>query len=302
MIGWLKTLQPTSTPMHTQIKGIGVLGDSQSDEYQADDNRGGAYGDTTRNWVELLAKYRSLPFGQWGVWEETRREGYAYNWARSGATTNSLLESGQDIGVAQQVKQEKVNIVVIFIGANDFAPYTTQDGYQAIYDGSMTDAQVTRKVNLLVANIKTALDVIQASGNVKILLVKIPDWSNHIAVQVAFPIPEQRDRVSKAVTFANDQLEDIVKTRNIPTVDPNAFLESVSENKNGVIVKVGDVILQRLLLNNDPHNMFLDDGIHTGTVMNGLFANYIIAAMNTNFGTDIKPLSTIEVLNVAGIY
>jgi hypothetical protein len=30
--------------------GFGVLGDSSSDEYQADDNRGGAYAATTLNW------------------------------------------------------------------------------------------------------------------------------------------------------------------------------------------------------------------------------------------------------------
>ena len=65
--------------------GFGILGDSVSDEYRADDNRGGAYGPTTLNWMELLVRYRGLDSGPWGTRSAPRRTGYEYNWARSGA-------------------------------------------------------------------------------------------------------------------------------------------------------------------------------------------------------------------------
>src|SRR5215208_170589 len=57
--------QPTplvSAPAAPTV-GIGILGDSNSDEYQADDGRGGKYNATTLNWVELLVRDRGLNFG-----------------------------------------------------------------------------------------------------------------------------------------------------------------------------------------------------------------------------------------------
>ena len=89
------------TPM--PIKGIGIMGDSNSDEYRADDNRGGEYAPTTLNWMEQLVLSRELNFGPWGTWGGPRRTGYEYNWARSGATAHSLITSGQHTGLAQQV-------------------------------------------------------------------------------------------------------------------------------------------------------------------------------------------------------
>src|SRR5262245_53914065 len=87
--------------------GIGILGDSFSDEYQADDARGGLYSKTTLNWVEQLALTRGLNFGKWGTWGEPRRTGYEYNWARSGATADSMITSGQHTGLAKQVAEGK---------------------------------------------------------------------------------------------------------------------------------------------------------------------------------------------------
>jgi hypothetical protein len=58
---------PTPRPvMH--IKGIGVIGDSLSDEYQADDYRGYEYAPTTLNWIEQLVKSRRMNFGTWNTW------------------------------------------------------------------------------------------------------------------------------------------------------------------------------------------------------------------------------------------
>ena len=71
------------------IDGLGVLGDSLSDEYA------GEWYFYARNWVELLAEERGVPLGQTQDWGEPRREGYEYNWARSGATTSSTLLSSK---------------------------------------------------------------------------------------------------------------------------------------------------------------------------------------------------------------
>ena len=88
--------------------GFGVMGDSSSDEYRADDWRGGAYADTTLNWVELLVKYRGLDFGSWGTRDYPRRTGYEYNWALTGEDSEGLISSGQHTGLAQQLLRQSV--------------------------------------------------------------------------------------------------------------------------------------------------------------------------------------------------
>ena len=55
----------------TQI-GFGVLGDSNSDEYQHH-YPSGKYAETPLSWVELMVRTRGLDFGPWGERAEPRR-------------------------------------------------------------------------------------------------------------------------------------------------------------------------------------------------------------------------------------
>ena len=106
-----------AAPIH-----LGIMGDSNSDEYRADDNnRGSTYASTTLNWVEQLQRYRGIDIGPWGNWSGTRRSGYEYNWALSGATAEDVVNTGQATGLAQQVAAGRINTVVLYVGANNFA-------------------------------------------------------------------------------------------------------------------------------------------------------------------------------------
>lgn len=300
VISVINTLRPKPTPQQFEMTGIAILGDSQSDEYRADDARGKNFDTVTYNWVEILHRERNIDFGEWGTYPEPRRTGYAYNWARSGATARSMIESGQHIGVAEQIKSGEVNTVVIYIGANDYAPFVTDNGYNAIYEGRLTEAQIIRKRNEIVADIKTAIDVLQAAGEVKIVLVTIPHWSNNFGVALAFPLPEGRRRVLQAVSDTNAEITALASNYSIPVLDPNTFYANLTSDTNGSIY-VGDIKLERLLINNDPKNMFLDDGIHPGTVLNALFANELIRVLSTAYGVSITPLSTDEILGIVGL-
>ena len=301
VINLLQPLVPVVTPIPITMKGIAVIGDSQSDEYRADDNRGSNYSGYTYNWVEQLARIRNVNFGSWGTRAEPRRTGYEYNWARTSATTRSMIESGQHIGVADQIQEGKVNVVVIFIGANDFAPYLTDDGYEHIYNGELSDPQKISKVDRLVADIKTAVFTLKAAGDVRILLVKIPDWGNHPGIQIAFPFPDQRQEVSDVISQANAELDTLAQEEDLQTLDPNDFYKQIF-NKGGTgKTTVDGITLQRLLLNNDPHNFYLEDGVHTGTVVNGFLANAIVAKLNTMITNKIKPFSEKEIRETAGL-
>jgi hypothetical protein len=110
------------------------MGDSNSDGYRADDNnRGGTYASTTLNWDEQLQRYRGIDLGQWRSWNGTRRSGYEYNWAISGATAEDVVSTGQATGLAQQVAAGRINTAVLYVGANNFAIWN--DTYTKIYNG-----------------------------------------------------------------------------------------------------------------------------------------------------------------------
>jgi hypothetical protein len=120
------------------VGGFAVMGDSSSDEYRADDNRGGSYAATTLNWIELLARYRAVDFGAWATRGEPRRTGYEYNWARSGAQAADVISQGQAAGVAGQVASGQVSWAVLMIGTNDFA--VGNGTYGEIYSEAVSGA------------------------------------------------------------------------------------------------------------------------------------------------------------------
>jgi len=288
-------------PSLGDLIGLGIIGDSQSDEYRADDNRGSNFPSSTLNWVEILEQERGVNMGKWSYWEEPRRQGYEFNWARSGATAESMIASGQHVGLAEQVKNGEVNVVVIYIGANDFAPYQKENGYGAIYNGVLTDAQLELKENLIVAHIQTAINVIRSDGEVQLFLVSIPDWGKHVGVKFAFPIPQKRILVTQSINNTNMKLRKLATERNAIFIDSNTFYSDLPKNTSTGKIVIGDTELEVLQLNNSPENVFLRDGVHTGTAFNGLFANYMLAHINSYLTEEIVPLSNEEILEISGI-
>src|ERR1700761_8111520 len=105
------------SPARAQIH-LGIMGDSNSDEYRAAENdRGGKYAATTLNWIEQLQRYRGVDVGSWGKWSSPRRSGYEYDWALTGSTAEDVVATGQATGLAQQVAAGKINTVVLYVGA-----------------------------------------------------------------------------------------------------------------------------------------------------------------------------------------
>lgn len=299
--GLLEFLSPTPRPIPISLKGVAVIGDSQSDEYRTDDNRGVTYASTTLNWVEHLAKYRSISFGEIGAYSEPRRNGYEYNWARTGATTLSMLESGQHIGVAEQIASKKVNVVIIYIGANDFAPYITDDGYEAIYEGRLTQAKIYQKINSTYGNIKTAVDTLKGAGDVRIILVTIPDWGRNPAVRIAFPLPQQRARVTEVIDEINSELKRMANEEGLVILDINSFYEDLQNQRDDKQIALGDVVLENALPSDNPRHLFLDDGVHPGSAINALFANKVIQTLNTFLLQPISEFSNQEMLQNSGL-
>src|ERR1041384_891542 len=79
--------------MSAALLKVGVVGDSDSDEYAfADSDRR-----TAKNYVEQLADWRKVDFGKFTTTSRPspRAAGYANDWAHSGHTSSDIISEGQ---------------------------------------------------------------------------------------------------------------------------------------------------------------------------------------------------------------
>ncbi|TVP45584.1 MAG: hypothetical protein EA350_08520 [Gemmatimonadales bacterium] len=293
------TTEPPIEPP-AALGGVGILGDSNADEYRADDNRGGAYAATTLNWVELLVRLRDIDVGDWGQRPEPRRGGYAYNWARSSATAATLIQGGQHTGLAMQIREGLVDTAIIDIGSNDF----NGSRYASIYDGTVSGGALDQKLDEFVAHVTEAVDTVLDAGASRVILALRFDPGLDPTVLQQFPDPDRRQRVSDAIARVNAALEARGRARGIAVWDQNAFAQSLLHLLSpNLTLNVGGREIKLAERGNEPHHARLDDAAgHAGTVMGGLMANAIfIGALKTAYGIEIEPLSVEEILKAAGI-
>ncbi len=281
------------------IGGLGILGDSASDEYRADDNRGGAYAETTLNWMELLVRQRGIDAGPWGGRSEPRRSGYAYNWARSGAVAADLIDTGQATGLAAQVAAGNVSTVVIMVGANDFAIWNGT--YSQVYSGTVSGLALTEKVDGIVDSLRQAVEALQAAGPARIFIATLSDRGSVPVFQQTFPDAAKRQRVTDAIVRVNDGIRQLALDRGVVVVDfytyGSTLLPRFDANGN---LDVGGELISFAESGDEPHHLLLADNDHAGTVASGLIANYFIGAF-ASAGLEASPFTDAEILVNAGI-
>lgn len=283
-------------------RGIAILGDSFYDEYQGSDRRGGDYAAVTFNAVELLARTRGFALGAWGNWGEPRRTGYQYNWARSGATSSTMIEMGQHLGAAEQVAAGDVALVLIGVGSNDFSPYYG-DSYERIYTGAMSDDQLRAKIETAVANVTVAVDTVQRAGAEGVILVLFMQWELDPTLSQWYPDAARRRRVADAIDAVNTGLLAMASARGAAVVsqaEVGAQLQPAFDAEG--FYQIGGERIDFLHHGDEPHHSRLADGQHTGTVMSGVVANYyLIDTINQIFDLTIPRLSDEEILREAGL-
>lgn len=300
------TSAPTNTPAPTVAGGpltLAILGDSFYDEYRGTDNRGGPYAATTFNLVELLQRLRGVDLGSWGTWGEPRRTGYEYNWARSGATSYSMIQQGQHTGAAAQIRAGLVRCVFIGIGSNDYSP-NFGDTYSRIYSGAMGDAELLAKERQHVTDVTTAVGAVTNAGSDCVMVAAFTKWGLDPAIAKRFPNAAGRQRVDDSVGRVNAGIAAMADARGAVFLDQNEIgaariLPLVDSQGN---LTVGGEKISFLVNGDEPHHVKLGDGSHTGTVLSGILANYyLIETLNAHFGTNIPPLTDVEILGAAGI-
>jgi lysophospholipase L1-like esterase len=286
------------------ITGLGVMGDSMNDEYHANDAccRGGAYQANSFSWVELVANKQGINVGPWGTWGGTRRTGFQFNWALTGATARDVITGGQHTGLASQVSQGLVSHVVFYLGGNDFGDWNNT--YQPIYNGTMSDSQLQSKINNMIADYTTAVDTVLGAGPVRMVIVNMIDRNNTNLFRQLFPDPVRRQRVTNAIIQLNSGLDALASSRGVALADLYTVWNSLwlNPDASGNVMVGGEPISVRVD-DNEPHHMHLSDREHFGTVAGGLFANAIFhGPMNSFYGHTLTSFSEQDILVNAGIY
>jgi GDSL-like Lipase/Acylhydrolase len=285
---------------------LGIMGDSNSDEYRADDNnRGGTYASTTLNWDEQLQRYRGVNIGSWGKWSGTRRNGYEYNWALSGATAEDVVSTGQATGLARQVAAGKINTVVLWVGANNFAIWNNT--YAKIYNGVLAGRALQDYINKIVSSIETAIDTARTTDAINMIVTNIQDRGQTLGFISRFPDPAKRQAVTNAIVAVNAGIDMVVGARrHVALVDLYNYVDA-PQYKSRInlargIVTVGREEISFTTPSDEPHHVMLSDDEHSGTAVQCLVANYIfIDPLNSKFGQTIRPFTDEECLTNAGI-
>lgn len=289
----LVPLAPGLSAADDRPVGIGVMGDSYSDEYQFYT----PHRNTARNWVEILAETRGLNFGRLSLVSrgEPRNQGYEYNWARSDATTESLIATGQHTGLAAQVARGDVSIVFVFIGGNDFINATR---------GPDPAAAAREVLPRAMGHFRTAVETVRnASPNLRLVLSTLPDIRD--LPEFAAPIRDGRLSRDVADTFTDAMRKYNAHVRAIAGSDPRTALMDfermvlVANLFRHRAVRVAGLQLDREVGADDVGHFFLADDRHPGTLANGMVAILAVETLKTRFGLKIAPLRDVEVVEYA---
>jgi hypothetical protein len=292
---------------------FGAFGDSLTDEYIGQAGTLGATNLPALNWVQLLVGLRGVDFGHFEadplLRGEPQNEGYAYNWARSGATAMApgltISNLGQQVTTAVPlIDSGAVDIAYVGIGSND---YFLRDFIQKL---PMTGPGYDQWEADLIDAIFAGITRLQANDDVSIILAELPLGTAGGAG------PE----VIAAIAHTNVLLRDRAASLNIPVVDMFAWNRDPSRvdpagniSFAGGIIASGSVAsltqtvpagtsgagvcdcLDRCATLAYAFIAIASDRIHPNTFLQALMANEFIAVANAEFGADIAPLTDTEV-------
>jgi hypothetical protein len=271
-------------------KGLGpivALGDSTTDEYQFYP----PFKTHARNWVETLAYTEKANLGAFSRVSRgyPRDQGFANNWAYAGATSAQMV-AGQLPGAARQVATGKVHYAVVFSGEDNFL-YYLQNAATNIPTPSVAAAQLSSLAVNTGFDLALAVDtLLAASPRVKVIVATLPSASLIPVVQANATTPQ-----AQALVAATDQAIAAVNTgvRLLGATNPRVAVADVAAEATqfvsaGPLIPFGGTTINAVVPGENYHNLFLGDGLHLGTVAQGIVANTILAAADTKFAAGVN--------------
>jgi hypothetical protein len=289
----------SNTPL--ALGPVGALGDSYTDEYQFyPPDRTFA-----RNWVEILHATREVTFGPLSLKSrgEPRDQGFAYNWARSDATSTDMIQN-QLPGLTQQVAKGQIRYASIFIGGNDYLQLL--DG---VVSGQIPAADalpaLEQTTATLETNFATAVNtLLAANSKVSLVVFTLPDVSFLPITRELATTPQAQlllAATSQAIKQYNASITAIAATSSrIAEVDLAGITAQLASSPTGTYSFGGQTI--RLTgVGDDYHDFFLADGIHIGTIGQGIIADEFALAVDSHFGGQLFPPTPQEIVHYAQV-
>jgi hypothetical protein len=281
------------------LGSIGTLGDSFTDEYRFyPPDRSQA-----RGWVEILAVTRRVNFGRFSVRSrgEPRDAGFAFNWARSDSTTSDMVRT-QLPGLAAQVARGLVRNVVILDGGNDYLL-----PLKGVAAGTLQPAALAAALPGITAqagaNITTAVTTLLASSTrVRIVIATIDIGELPIVRELTALFPAFASlvqSVNQAVASYNDVIRGLAASSPRVALADLAAIDQQLGQFSGTTFPFDGTTINLAAVGDDYHDFFLADGLHPGTVAQGIIADLFLSALNAHFGTAVRPLSPAEIVRFA---
>jgi hypothetical protein len=280
---------------------VGVLGDSYSDEYQfAPPDRVHA-----RSWVEVLAATRAVNFGPFSTRSqgEPRKRGFAFDWARDGARSEDMVYN-QLPGLTGQVARGEVQVAAIFIGSNDYgATLNAMAGDGVPLRAAL--ATLNQREAQLEANFTASVNaLLAASPTSRVVVSTLFDQGLLPGVPSLLGRPEARVLLT-AMNRATARFNALVRATaahnsRVAVVDMAGLADQLTgEAGHRGALRFGGTTLTLAQQGDNYHDLFLADGIHFGTLFQGMIANSFINAVDAAFGAGIPPLTPQEIVGFA---
>ncbi len=317
---------------------IGMVGDSLTDDYlggSAPVNNDLA----ALSWGQILAAKRGndVDFGAERAvgdpWDNVRYAGSETNWATSGgvASDNAVYRiqgfptplpvtvagtsylSTQVAGLATQIASGQVSTAYIGIGSNDFFYHTSIFSPTGSFTPNPAAVIDQAFIDDVLNSILSGVDTLLAAGSVDLLLGLLPQGT----------AGGSNPDILAGISAVNQGLLQGAAARGIATVNGYGWFSDPSRVDASGSISVGNLVIPpgppasaadlsptgagpcnsagECATPSHALHFTAEDGIHPNTIIQGLIANEIIDALNSNFGHQIAPLSDTEILELAGV-
>ena len=293
-------------------KKILVVGDSLSEEYRFEIPFSAPASDptesNTKNWVELLAEFRSdeITFGDYEndafAYLDLRNAGYEFNWGVPGAETTlwsdvmkATFFEDQEYLPSQQTllsQIDDVDAVVIFLGGNDI---------QNTYRDLTKNTPPPNFPNNIIEQLKDLIDPIRdENSSVPIVIGNFPDVGGTEKRRLDFPDAAIRAIATGYINQANQALQDYAAANGFTVFNVS---DLTSDLASEAPYRIGNV---EFFSSSDPENkprfLFCRDGFHSSTSSQVRLANMIVEALNLEADWTLTPFSDEETLtDILGI-
>ena len=294
-----------------------TIGDSLTEEYRFEGVFSGPEIEgvpnpvaNTRNWVEIVAARRAtnISFGSFDpnlfAYSDFRDGGYAYNFGVPSFTTVNWMEvidwpsvSSSDWAyklacmrthdeLVEQLEEENIGVVVIFLGGNDL---------KSDYGGIFNDAVPPALLQDAVANLEEIVGFVRdGNASVPIVICTFPDIGATPIVSERYPEPVKRARARQRIADANAAVIALAarvgaQVARIDHLTDRIFDESPF-HLNGYVMQYPTNP------QNPPDHLFCHDGFHPSTVGQALIGNLVLDAINRATGAAVPLMTNREIL------